>query len=288
MSNKIKKESNITLYDESNNKYDVEFISFSDGCENCLLPIDEIGSNFIDQVNVRIVSAHRDIIRIGLVIDALYVNNLGKPKRLMMPYIPNARADRVFLKGNGLPVMTTSDIIDSYGFEEIHVTDPHSSVSENAFNNSKLVITNATAVFSDMYQELNKKHGDFVIISPDKGSLNKCKMIVAKFELEMVCANKKRNLDTGRIESIELVGDIDLEGKAALIFDDLSDGGGTFIPLANELRDKGADKVILAVSHGIFSKGLDVLDGIDYIYAHGLVGDYVTAFDIQKFNQRNK
>ena len=60
----------------------------------------------------------------------------------------------------------------------------------------------------------------------------------------------------------------DLEGQSVVIADDIADGGYTFIKLAEKLKEKGAGKIFLYVSHGIFSKGLDVLldAGIDCVY----------------------
>lgn len=55
--------------------------------------------------------------------------------------------------------------------------------------------------------------------------------------------------------------------RIALIVDDICDGGGTFIGLAEELKRKNAGKIYLAVSHGIFSKGIDKLDFLAHVYA---------------------
>ncbi|MAX71916.1 MAG: hypothetical protein CMC76_12600 [Flavobacteriaceae bacterium] len=52
----------------------------------------------------------------------------------------------------------------------------------------------------------------------------------------------------------------DLQGKDCLIVDDICDGGGTFIGLAKELKKHNAGNLYLAVSHGIFSKGLEELN----------------------------
>jgi len=58
-----------------------------------------------------------------------------------------------------------------------------------------------------------------------------------------------------------------LEGRTAIITDDICDGGYTFIKVAEQLKAKGASKVILFVTHGIFSKGLGVFDGlIDHVF----------------------
>lgn len=51
----------------------------------------------------------------------------------------------------------------------------------------------------------------------------------------------------------------DLSGLTAVITDDICDGGATFIGIAKELRRLNCHKVVLYVTHGIFSKGIEVL-----------------------------
>lgn len=277
--------SNVTVYDEGNNSYPVEFISFSDGCENCQLP-EALSWKIVNQVVVMIEDSARDIIRTALVKDALDRNNCHVG-RLVMSYLPNARADRVFLRGNAFPLEVTTKLLDSLGFEEIHITDPHSLRSREGFKRSKLCVTEAHTVFNNLYRTIKRSHKDVVLISPDKGSLEKCAKISGIHSIPLLAADKVRDLQTGRVLSIDLE-EGDLADKTAVIFDDICDGGGTFIPLAIELKRRGAAKVVLSVSHGIFSRGLDVLEDIDELYVYNHVGTFVNTFDVQKFNRRGK
>ena len=58
-----------------------------------------------------------------------------------------------------------------------------------------------------------------------------------------------------------------LKGKIAIISDDICDGGMTFIGIAKALRALNCEHIVLYVTHGIFSKGLSVFDGlIDQIF----------------------
>ena len=78
---------------------------------------------------------------------------------------------------------------------------------------------------------------------------------------------KERDPITGKILSI-LPADSSrkLNGETVIIKDDICDGGGTFIPVAKDLRGRGAGLVGLYVTHGIFSKGFSSLyDYIDFI-----------------------
>ena len=77
--------------------------------------------------------------------------------------------------------------------------------------------------------------------------------------MPVVECSKKRNVKNGKLEGFKVYED-NLSGKDCLIVDDICDGGGTFIGLAEELKKKNAGHLYLAVSHGIFNKGVDVLN----------------------------
>jgi len=75
---------------------------------------------------------------------------------------------------------------------------------------------------------------------------------------------KDRDVKTGNITRTSITPIV--HGGNAIIVDDICDGGRTFIELAKCLKP-ACDKVYLYVTHGIFSKGLDVFDGlIDHIW----------------------
>ncbi len=58
-----------------------------------------------------------------------------------------------------------------------------------------------------------------------------------------------------------------MKGKYCVIVDDICDGGRTFIELAKTLKEGGAQRVVLYVTHGIFSKGIYPLEKyIDEVY----------------------
>ena len=75
---------------------------------------------------------------------------------------------------------------------------------------------------------------------------------------------KERDLKTGQLTNFKVFNE-DLQNKTCFIIDDICDGGGTFVGTAEALKKIGAQKIILVVSHGIFSKGFD-LENIDEIY----------------------
>lgn len=211
-----------------------------------------------------------------------------KNKYLYLPYLPHGRADRVFEEGNGNPLKLFMDTVVST-FDSVYLTDPHNVESVSHYG-SVIKITSQDECFVQRCLQF-VDHRD-VLISPDKGALKKIESVRdlihyrKKIFLPIVNADKKRDSSTGRVVETKVPEDVDLRGRTCWIIDDISDGGGTFIPLAEKLKQLGAAKVNLYVTHGIFAKGLDSLrSSIDNIYCYQIVMNYITDKDLNNFNK---
>lgn len=188
---------------------------------------------------------------------------------LFIPYFPAARQDRVMIKGESLSVKVYADIINTLQLNKVYVFDAHSEVTPALVNNCE-VIPNHTFI-----QQVLKVIGENVkLISPDGGALKKIYK-VSEFlgGIEVVECSKSRDVKTGRLSGFKVYED-DLNGIDCLIVDDICDGGGTFVGLAEELKKKNAGKLYLAVSHGIFNKGFEVLDCFDGIFTTNSFKDF--------------
>ncbi|RZJ56117.1 MAG: ribose-phosphate pyrophosphokinase [Flavobacterium sp.] len=188
---------------------------------------------------------------------------------LFIPYFPAARQDRVMIPGEPLSVKVYADIINAMQLNKVFVFDAHSEVTPALLNNST-VIPNYTFI-----QQVIKSIGnDVKLISPDGGALKKIYK-VSEFlgGVEVVECSKSRDVKTGKLSGFKVYND-DLEGMDCLIVDDICDGGGTFVGLAEELKKKNAGKLYLAVSHGIFNKGFEVLDCFDRIFTTNSFKDF--------------
>jgi ribose-phosphate pyrophosphokinase len=188
---------------------------------------------------------------------------------LFIPYFPAARQDRVMIKGEPLSVKVYADIINTLQLNKVYVFDAHSEVTPALVNNCE-VIPNHTFI-----ETVVKAIGNEVkLISPDGGALKKIYK-VSEFlgGVEVVECSKSRDVKTGRLSGFKVYND-DLQGMDCLIVDDICDGGGTFVGLAEELKNKNAGKLYLAVSHGIFNKGFAVLDCFEKIFTTNSFKDF--------------
>jgi ribose-phosphate pyrophosphokinase len=146
-------------------------------------------------------------------------------------------------------------IINNLGFEKVTILDAHSEVTPALIDNCEAVSNH-----NFIKQVIEKIGINVKLISPDGGALKKIYKVSAFLDgIEVVECSKSRDVKTGRLEGFKVYAD-DLSGQDCLIIDDICDGGGTFIGLANELRKKNSGKLYLAITHGIFSKGFDELE----------------------------
>jgi ribose-phosphate pyrophosphokinase len=223
--------------------------------------------------NQKITITHRlnsfnDLGLLCITVDALRRMDV-KIIDLFIPYFPAARQDRVMIPGEPLSVKVYADIINALQLNKVFVFDAHSEVTPALLNNS-IVIPNYTFI----REVLNRIGENVKLISPDGGALKKIYK-VSEFlgGAEVVECSKSRDVKTGRLSGFKVYED-DLQGIDCLIVDDICDGGGTFVGLAEELKNKNAGKLYLAVSHGIFNKGFEVLNCFDAIFTTNSVKDF--------------
>ena len=175
---------------------------------------------------------------------------------LNMPYIPNARQDRVKTENDVHTLKYLARVINSLNFDEVKVLDPHSSVSEGLINNIRItapdsyVISTINHIHSNAGNN-NIKMGpsDLTLFFPDEGAMKRYSNI-SKL-LPYTFGIKKRDWKSGKIEGLDIVGDIDscVKDKNILIVDDICSKGGTFFHSAKKLKELGAKQIFLFVSH---------------------------------------
>lgn len=242
----------------------------------------KIDPNCINNQKVTIthrLNSFNDLGLLCLTVDALRRMD-AKIEKLIIPYFPSARQDRVMISGEPLSVKIYADIINNLQIEKVVVFDPHSEVTPALLNNCQ-VISNHRFIEKIVATIGN----DVTLISPDGGALKKIYK-VSEFlgGVEVVECSKSRDVKTGKLTGFKVYND-NFEGKDCLIVDDICDGGGTFIGLAAELKNKNAGKLYLAVSHGIFSKGFDSLKCFDKIFTTNSFKDFdnegITQINLQ-------
>jgi ribose-phosphate pyrophosphokinase len=253
--------------------FTVQRIDYPSGCEPHVrvLPIDPT-KKFNDITITTRIKKIEDLFILAMVVDSLWEQYYPHANiRAFIPYIPHARQDRVAVPGDALSMRVVAKMINAMDLSTLAAFDVH---NENAFFNELdsplLTIDTEDFVAAAMDHEKNVV---MMFVAPDKGAANR---YIPGFGWHVIC-DKVRDPDTGRIQSVttQVQGDYSITGQTCMIIDDICDGGGTFIPIAKSLKEQGAKRVVLYVSHGLFTKGVDILieGGIDHIYTTNSFAD---------------
>ncbi len=184
---------------------------------------------------------------------------------LTIPYFPYARQDRVCNEGEAFSVKVMANLINNMKCQSVTIYDPHSQVTVDLLNNCHVIPLSSLLVKSFLADIIMEK--DMTIVSPDKGAKEKVSSVARMLGQRLVVGSKVRDPKTGHISGTAVEGDV--SGQDCIILDDICDGGRTFIELSKVLKNKGAAKIYLCVTHGIYSKGLDVLrEHFNHLYCY--------------------
>ena len=164
--------------------------------------------------------------------------------KLFMPYIPNARMDRVKSTCEVFTLTYFASIINSLDFEKVYVLDPHSDVSTALIDRVKVLdVSTYISKTIEYIRELNDKNSDFVIYFPDAGAYKRYKDLTIFDGMTKVYGKKVRDWKTGTILGLEIVDENEnkltenyLSKKKVLMIDDIISYGGTFYYSALELK----------------------------------------------------
>jgi len=244
---------------------DLSFISFPGGERHVRLPVAmqgiPCGLNWVIEARME---SPADVMDLLLLNDALRRARPAEPIALVMPYIPYARQDRVAVNGEAFSLAVFCSLINSLKFESVTVMDPHSPVAVELLE-GVIVMPVADIMPNTLKaqgaQELLSKA---VLVAPDKGAMARVQEAADALSVYrgnpviVVQALKQRDPVTGALSSPVLQEPVP-QGVPLLVVDDICDGGGTFIQLAELLREHTDAPLNLYVTHGIFSKGIEPL-----------------------------
>jgi ribose-phosphate pyrophosphokinase len=193
------------------------------------------------------------------------VNSMSDVKTkltLWMDYFPYARQDKEVSNTSTFALRTFCKLLSTLKVDNIITQDLHSAIAETYLDN----LTNNFPQDA-IITALEKSKAD-IIVYPDKGAKSR---YLKKLAMKSITILKERDQLNGNLKIVGFDGDTkDLKGKNVLIVDDLCDGGGTFILAANELKKLDTKTISLYTTHGIYSKGVQVIKdaGISRVFNH--------------------
>jgi ribose-phosphate pyrophosphokinase len=197
--------------------------------------------------------SHDDLFTLAMWAEAC--SDREEHKVLILPYLPGARMDRgvpagAFVYGDFIRRMIRPT--------KLITIDPHSPDALNAFPYATVFPVERIIRHEVQDPSRDVPNSTYVgVIAPDHGAIDRATRAAHAMGVPVYRAEKKRDFATGKLSGFGMVDELPGTGKL-LIVDDLCDGGGTFIGLA-EATGLPRDRVDLWVTHGVFSKGFEGL-----------------------------
>lgn len=202
---------------------------------------------FVIQPTSQPVNEH--LMELLIMVDALKRAS-AKTINLVIPYYGYARQDRKSRSREPITAKLVANLLETAGANRVISLDLHAPQIQGFFD---IPIDHLMGVplLSDYFSE--KEGLDFeevVVVSPDHGGVTRARKMADRLKTPIAIIDKRRP-KPNVAEVMNIVGEID--GKTAIIIDDIIDTGGTIKLAAQALVDKGAKEVYACCTHPVLS-----------------------------------
>jgi ribose-phosphate pyrophosphokinase len=172
----------------------------------------------------------------------------------VIPYFGYARQDRKARSRDPISAKLVANMITAAGADRILTMDLHASQIQGFFDIPvDHLLGNPTFVkyYLDKFPEDEFNHDDFVVVSPDVGSVARARAFASKVHMGLAIVDKRRQ-KANVCEVMNVIGDV--RGKTCIMFDDMVDTAGSLCNAANALVEVGGAKAVYAcATHGVLS-----------------------------------
>lgn len=187
-----------------------------------------------------------NLMELLIMIDAMKRASAGRINAVI-PYYGYARQDRKAKARDPITAKLVADLLSKAGADRVVSMDLHASQIQGYFDipvDHLLGIPILVKYFREMHLT------DLVIVSPDHGSVTRARNMAHPLDAPIAIVDKRRP-KANVSEVMNIIGDI--EGKTAILVDDMIDTAGTITNAANALKELGAKEVYACATHGILS-----------------------------------
>lgn len=208
-------------------------------------PAGEAHINFTPTATVQIAELRgadgNDLFALAMWADACKRHG-GLKTVALIPYLPGARQDR-----GSLDARVYANFINSLLIDRVVCADPHSDVMPALLN--RVIVVDITELLE--WKGVPEYTG---VIAPDVGARKRAEAVAGKLGVPVYQAMKHRDFATGKLSNFSCEEIPSTVTGKLLMVDDICDGGGTFIGLADALNLL-PEQLDLWVTHGVFSNG---------------------------------
>ncbi len=172
----------------------------------------------------------------------------------VIPYFGYARQDRKAKSRDPISSKLVANMLTAAGADRVLTMDLHAAQIQGFFDIPvDHLLGNPTFVnyYLNKFPEDKFDHDDFVVVSPDVGSVARARAFAAKVHMGLAIVDKRRQ-KANVCEVMNVIGNV--EGKTCILYDDMVDTAGSLCNAAQALVDVGGAKAVYAcATHGVLS-----------------------------------
>ena len=218
-----------------------------------------------------------------ILIDACRRASAGRVTAVI-PYFGYARQDRKAKSRDPISSKLIANMITAAGADRVLTMDLHAAQIQGFFDipvDHLLGCPTFIQYWMNKFPEDQYNHDDFVVVSPDVGSVSRARTFANKVHMGLAIVDKRRP-KANVCEVMNVIGDV--KGKTCILYDDMVDTAGSLCNAAQALVDNGAQAVYACATHGVLSG--PALDRIEASPIHELV--LLNTIPLEKNTPSNK
>lgn len=206
---------------------------------------------FLIQSTCKPVNDH--LMELLVMIDACRRASAGRITAVI-PYFGYARQDRKAKSRDPISAKLVANMLTAAGADRILTMDLHASQIQGFFDiplDHLLGNVSFVDYYLKKFPEDQYNHEDFVVVSPDVGSVGRARNFAAKVHMGLAIVDKRRP-KANVSEVMNIIGDV--KGKTCILYDDMVDTAGSLCNAAKALVEIGGAKEVYAcATHGVLS-----------------------------------
>ena len=226
-----------------------ELNRFSDG-EICVEVKENIRGKDVFLVNSTCNPVNESLMELLIMIDTAKRSS-ARRITAVIPYFGYARQDRKSASRTPITAKLVPDLLTQAGADRILTMDLHAGQIQGFFNIPVDDLTSRVTFAKDIKRNIRTEEPT-VFVSPDAGGAVRARKFADMFHGDIAIVDKRRP-KAGVSEVMALIGDV--EGKHAILVDDIVDSGGTLCKAADAILEAGALSVRAYITHGVLSNG---------------------------------
>ena len=172
----------------------------------------------------------------------------------VIPYFGYARQDRKTKPREPITAKLVANLLTHSGVDRVITADLHAGQIQGFFDIPVDHLTGMPLLASYFRDSLSEEipKGEVVVVSPDVGGVSRARSFAIMLKSDLAIVDKRRSHEVANVsEVMDIIGEV--EGKTAILVDDIIDTAGTICNAAAGLKERGCRRVFACATHAVLS-----------------------------------